>query len=42
MKVWGLGLVCLCVLYFSLGFDDKFGFEPDEDWKAILDYLNTL
>lgn len=29
-------------LYFSLGFDDKFGFEPDEDWKPILEYLNTL
>jgi hypothetical protein len=29
-------------LYFSLGFDDKFGFDPDEDWKALLEYLNTI
>jgi len=29
-------------LYFSLGFDDKFGFDPEKDWEAILDYLNTL
>ena len=26
-------------LYFSLGLDDKFGFMPNEDWKALHDYL---
>ena len=28
-------------LYFSLGFDDKFGFEPEEDWQAILQHLTN-
>lgn len=26
-------------LYFSLGFDDKFGFEPEEDWLELYNYL---
>jgi len=26
-------------LYFNVGIDDKFGFEPLEDWKLIFDYL---
>ena len=29
-------------LYFSIGFDDKFGFIPEEDWKELLGYLRTL
>lgn len=28
-------------LYFSLGFDDKFGFDANEDWKALYDYLTS-
>lgn len=28
-------------LYFSLGFDDKFGFDPEEDWLELLNYLNN-
>ena len=30
-------------LYFNVGIDDKFGFEPDTDWKGvslIADYLD--
>ena len=23
--------------YFNVGFDDKFGFDPDTDWKLIYD-----
>lgn len=26
--------------YFNVGIDDKFGFEPETDWKLIYDYLN--
>ncbi len=26
--------------YFNIGIDDKFGFEPETDWKLIYDYLN--
>ena len=25
--------------YFNIGIDDKFGFEPETDWKRIYDYL---
>ena len=25
--------------YFNIGLDDKFGFEPETDWKLILEYL---
>lgn len=25
--------------YFNIGIDDKFGFEPETDWKMIYDYL---
>lgn len=25
--------------YFSVGLDDKFGFEPEKDWEEILNYL---
>ena len=25
--------------YFNVGLDDKFGFEPETDWKLILEYL---
>ena len=25
--------------YFNIGIDDKFGFEPETDWKLIYDYL---
>jgi len=25
--------------YFNVGIDDKFGFEPETDWKLIYDYL---
>lgn len=28
--------------YFNVGLDDKFGFDPDKDWKKIYDYLITL
>lgn len=27
--------------YFNVGLDDKFGFEPDKDWKIILNYFST-
>ena len=27
--------------YFNVGIDDKFGFDPMKDWKAIYDYLNS-
>ena len=26
-------------MYFSVGLDDKFGFDPEEDWEALYDYL---
>lgn len=25
--------------YFNIGIDDKFGFEPETDWKIIYEYL---
>ena len=25
--------------YFNVGIDDKFGFDPQEDWKEVYDYL---
>lgn len=25
--------------YFNIGIDDKFGFEPETDWKTIYEYL---
>ena len=25
--------------YFNVGIDDKFGFDPNEDWKEVYDYL---
>ena len=25
--------------YFNVGIDDKFGFEPETDWKLIYDYI---
>ena len=25
--------------YFNVGLDDKFGFEPETDWKLILEHL---
>ncbi len=25
--------------YFNVGIDDKFGFEPETDWKTIYEYL---
>lgn len=28
-------------LYFNVGLDDKFGFNVDEDWKALNDYLKA-
>ncbi len=28
--------------YFDVGIDDKFGFEPETDWKEIFNYLKTL
>lgn len=28
--------------YFNVGIDDKFGFEANEDWKIIYDYLTEL
>lgn len=28
--------------YFNVGIDDKFGFNPEKDWKKIYDYLMTL
>lgn len=28
-------------LYFNVGLDDKFGFDPEEDWVDILEYLKT-
>ena len=29
-------------LYYNLGLDDKFGFDPDVDWKIIYDYLKNI
>lgn len=26
--------------YFNIGFDDKFGFDPENDWNDLLKYLN--
>ena len=26
-------------LYFNVGLDDKFGFDPEKDWAEILEYL---
>ena len=26
-------------LYFNVGLDDKFGFDPEKDWADILEYL---
>ena len=28
--------------YFNVGIDDKFGFDPYEDWKEIYDYYDKL
>jgi len=28
--------------YFNVGIDDKFGFEPETDWKTIYEYLNFI
>jgi len=28
--------------YFNVGLDDKFGFEPEKDWKEIYEYYYTL
>lgn len=28
--------------YFNIGFDDKFGFDPEIDWEDIFDYLFSL
>ena len=25
--------------YFNIGIDDKFGFDPETDWKEIFDYI---
>lgn len=27
--------------YFSIGIDDKFGFDPNTDWKLIQEYLTS-
>lgn len=27
--------------YYDIGFDDKFGFDAETDWKEIYDYLKT-
>ena len=27
--------------YFSIGLDDKFGFDPDTDWELIYNYLKN-
>lgn len=27
-------------LYFNVGLDDKFGFNPEKDWEEILDYFS--
>lgn len=29
-------------LYFNVGIDDKFGFDPEKDWYKIYDYLSHL
>ena len=29
-------------LYFSVGLDDKFGFLPEEDWKALYDFFKEI
>lgn len=29
-------------LYFNVGLDDKFGFDIDEDWPALLEYFSDL
>lgn len=28
--------------YFNIGIDDKFGFEPETDWKEIYEYLKHI
>lgn len=28
-------------IYFNVGIDDRFGFEPESDWKDIIDYLKV-
>ena len=27
-------------LYFNVGIDDRFGFEPDTDWAEVINFLN--
>ena len=29
-------------LYFNVGIDDKFGFEPETDWVKVIEVLGTL
>ncbi len=29
-------------LYFNVGIDDKFGFQPQTDWKILKEYLKTI
>lgn len=29
-------------LYFNVGLDDKFGFDPENDWEEILSYFGKL
>lgn len=29
-------------LYFSVGLDDKFGFDPEEDWEELFNYLKSI
>ncbi len=28
-------------LYFNVGIDDKFGFDPDNDWAEVITVLNA-
>jgi len=28
-------------IYFNVGIDDKFGFEPETDWKKIVNFLKS-
>lgn len=32
---------CSDKIYFNVGIDDKFGFDPNTDWDEIIDFLNN-
>lgn len=41
-EVWNTKTGCFDKkFYFSVGIDDKFGFDPDTDWKLIYEWLKS-